>query len=119
MLKAASPSTASSLSSKDDGTWDIPGTRIGGVGIEGGHLVPAFGAGELVVKAQPSSDGQTTIHLELIVDPGRRVGFVEHRMERNGLCRRMDLSQQEGGKRFAGLAVEIVTSSVITSSLQT
>src|SRR5882724_11400586 len=98
MLKAASSSTASSLSSKNDGARDIPGTRIGGVGIESGHLVPTFRAGELVVKAKPSGDGQTAIHLELVVDPGRRVGFVEHRMERNGLCRGMDLSQQERRK---------------------
>ena len=31
----------------------------------------------------------------------------------------MDLSQQEGGKRFAGLAVEIVARGIVAGGLQT
>ena len=31
----------------------------------------------------------------------------------------MNLPQQEGGKRFAGLTIEIVTGSIVTRSLQT
>src|SRR5713101_1080358 len=98
LFKGADSGAARSLASKDHGTRKVPGARIERVGIEGGIPVLGFGARKLVIKAQPQGYGQAASRFVLVVDPRSHVSFVEHRMERNGLGGRMNLTEQERGK---------------------
>ena len=94
--------------------WNIPCTRVGRVRIEGRASIVPLGAGELIVEAQPEGQRQPVVHLEFVVDPRRRVGFVECRIDRDGLTGLLHLAEQERRERIAGLG-EIVPRAVVAA----
>ncbi len=101
MLECATSGAARALSGKEQRTGNAASTRIGRVGIERGIPVLRFRSSKLVVEAQAERQSQAARGLVLVVNPRRRVGFVEHRVEWNGLRGGIHLTQQE---RSEGLA---------------
>ena len=74
----------------------------------------AFGAGELIVEAQPERQRQLVAHFEFVVDPRAPCSLVERRIDRNDLGGLMHLAQQERRERIAGLG-EIVAAGVVAA----
>ena len=94
------------------GIFPAPGLGVFGSKVE--YLIVPFGAGELIVEAQPEGQRQLVAHLEFVVDPRRRVGFVECRIDRDSLTGLLHLAQQERRERIAGLG-EIVPRAVVAA----
>ena len=87
-----------------------PAPGFGVVGLKVEHLVGGFGPGRLIVEAQTgvSVSLLETLNSSLTNRPVRLPERWEHR---DGLIRRVDLSQQEGRKRIAGLGQVVPGSS--------